>query len=312
MELYHLKTFLSVAETGNLTKAAQQLFTSQPAISAHIKAIEEELGIALFSRNAKGMILTKEGAMLKDEASKVLESFGCFIQKARQVKKQVTGEARIAVNSDPEFLRLHDLFKSMKSSCPDLKFNVTKSTSGEILDDIKAGKIDGGFAYGKNPHPEVKVMELQTSSVVIVGPFSLSGELDKASWQELACMPWILQSIYCPFNTILKEIFEKQGLKPLKVAISDDEDTMLTLSSAGIGLTLMEETRARKSAKSCEVAIWNKETFGIPLLFAYQRSRQSDPLIQAMLENLERIWNRSGDNEVYIQTDNKNYSGTES
>lgn len=290
MELYHLKTFLTVAETGNLTKAAQQLFISQPAISAQIKAIEEEIGVALFSRNAKGMLLTKEGRLLKDEASKVLESFDGFIQKTREVKNQITGEARIAINSDPEFLRLHNLFKSMKSSCPELEFNVTKSTSGEILDDIKAGKIDGGFTYGPNPHPEVMTFKLQTTKVVIVGPFSLADEIKKADWAELACMPWIFQSIYCPFNTILKEIFEKHGLKPLKVAISDDEDTMLTLSSAGFGLTLMEETRAKKSAENGEIAVWDREAFGIPLSFAYHKSKQNDPLVQAIKGNLKKIW----------------------
>lgn len=290
MELYHLKTFLTVAETGNLTRAAQQLFTSQPAISAQIKALEEEIGVALFLRNAKGMLLTKEGAMLREEASKVLDSFGFFVQKARQIKKEIRGEARIAINSDPEFLKIHDLFMTMKSACPDLEFNIMKSTSGEILDDVKAGKIDGGFAYGPNQHPEVKTMRLQVINVVIVAPASMYNEINNADWPELACMPWILQSIYCPFNTILKEIFEKRGLKPLKVAISDDEDTMLTLTSAGLGLTLMEETRARKSADNGEVVIWGKDAFGIPLSFAYLSSRSDDPLIQTIVETLEKIW----------------------
>lgn len=290
MELYHLKAFLTVAETGNLTKAAQQLFTSQPAISAQIKSLEEELGVTLFARNAKGMILTKEGSMLKEEASIVLESFGGFLSKAKLLKCNVTGEARIAINSDPEFLRLHDLFRSMKSSYPDLEFNVTKSTSGEILNDVKAGTIDGGFAYGTNPHPEIRLKKLQETTVVIVGPYSMADDISNADWKDLAAMPWIFQSMFCPFNTILKDIFHKHGLKPLKVAISDDEETMLTLSSAGIGLTLMEDKRARKSFENREIAIWDKESFRIPLSFAYLRSRKNDPLIIALLKNLERIW----------------------
>ncbi|MES9912641.1 MAG: LysR family transcriptional regulator, partial [Candidatus Sedimenticola sp. 4PFRAG1] len=54
MELYQLKTFVKVADEGHLTRAAEQLFTSQPAISAHIKALEEELGVVLFQRTPKG------------------------------------------------------------------------------------------------------------------------------------------------------------------------------------------------------------------------------------------------------------------
>jgi len=61
MELYQLKTFVTVAEEGHLTRAAERLFTSQPAISAHIKSLEEELGVTLFHRTPKGMQLTTEG-----------------------------------------------------------------------------------------------------------------------------------------------------------------------------------------------------------------------------------------------------------
>jgi DNA-binding transcriptional LysR family regulator len=61
VELYQLKTFVPVAEEGNLTRAAEKLFISQPAISAQIKALEEELRVELFRRSARGMTLT-EGA----------------------------------------------------------------------------------------------------------------------------------------------------------------------------------------------------------------------------------------------------------
>ncbi|MCP5237554.1 MAG: LysR family transcriptional regulator [Zoogloeaceae bacterium] len=53
MELYHLRTFVTVAEEGHLTRASERLFTSQPAVSAHIKALEEELGVTLFERTPR-------------------------------------------------------------------------------------------------------------------------------------------------------------------------------------------------------------------------------------------------------------------
>ena len=61
MELYHLRTFVTVAEEGHLTRASERLFTSQPAVSAHIKALEEELGVTLFDRTPRGMQLTPAG-----------------------------------------------------------------------------------------------------------------------------------------------------------------------------------------------------------------------------------------------------------
>ena len=58
MEIYQLRTLLAVAREGSITRAFERLFLSQPAISAHIKAMEDELGIALFERTPRGMSLT--------------------------------------------------------------------------------------------------------------------------------------------------------------------------------------------------------------------------------------------------------------
>jgi DNA-binding transcriptional LysR family regulator len=64
MELYQLRIFLTIARTGNLTRAAERLNASQPAVSSQIKALEEELGVTLFARTPRGMELTQEGRIL--------------------------------------------------------------------------------------------------------------------------------------------------------------------------------------------------------------------------------------------------------
>ena len=84
MELYHLKTFVTVAEEQHLTRAAERLFTSQPAISAHIKALEEELRLTLFERTPKGMQLTPRASNCSS-ARAALAAAGDFVLHARQM-----------------------------------------------------------------------------------------------------------------------------------------------------------------------------------------------------------------------------------
>jgi DNA-binding transcriptional LysR family regulator len=67
MELYRLRTFLAVADEQNLTRAAERLHISQPSVSTHIKALEEGLGVTLFIRTPKGMILSQEGSLIKSK-----------------------------------------------------------------------------------------------------------------------------------------------------------------------------------------------------------------------------------------------------
>jgi DNA-binding transcriptional LysR family regulator len=64
MELYQLRSFAAVAELGHLTRASERLHISQPAVSAQIKALEDELGVALFERVSSGMVLTSAGRKL--------------------------------------------------------------------------------------------------------------------------------------------------------------------------------------------------------------------------------------------------------
>lgn len=72
MEFYQLRTFTMVAEEGHLTRAARRLNASQPAVSAHIKSLEDELRVSLFLRTPKGMVLTDAGKKLKAHADKAL------------------------------------------------------------------------------------------------------------------------------------------------------------------------------------------------------------------------------------------------
>ena len=72
MELYQLRSFAAVAELGHLTRAAERLHVSQPALSAQIKALEDELAVVLFERGAGGMSLTAAGRQLLPEAERVI------------------------------------------------------------------------------------------------------------------------------------------------------------------------------------------------------------------------------------------------
>ena len=74
MEFYHLRSFVAVAQTGNLTQAAKRLYTTPPAISAHIKSLEDELSTPLFIRSSKGMALTDKGQLLLKKAQITLDS----------------------------------------------------------------------------------------------------------------------------------------------------------------------------------------------------------------------------------------------
>ena len=98
MEFYHLRSFVVVAQTGNLTLAAKQLYTTPPAVSAHIKALEEELQVPLFIRTSKGMKLTEKGELLLKKAQKTLDSAFDLVNAAASSQDEIVGTFRLALN----------------------------------------------------------------------------------------------------------------------------------------------------------------------------------------------------------------------
>jgi DNA-binding transcriptional LysR family regulator len=106
MELYQLRSFAAVAELGHLTRAAERLHVSQPALSAQIKALEDELSVALFERGASGMTLTAAGRQLLPEAERVIAAAQTMKSEALALRGEVTGRIRLGTVADPEFIRL--------------------------------------------------------------------------------------------------------------------------------------------------------------------------------------------------------------
>jgi len=109
MELYQLKTFVAIAEEGSLTRAAERVFTSAPAVSAQLKALEDELGVKLFERMPRGMVLTEAGERLLDEARRTLDSALRMRSAAERLRGAAQGVVRFGTVVDPVSLRLGEV-----------------------------------------------------------------------------------------------------------------------------------------------------------------------------------------------------------
>ena len=85
MDIRRLRYFLAVADSGHITRAAEQLGLQQPPLSQQIRALEEHLGVALFKRHAKGVTLTHAGLELQGEARRIVDSVDRLEQRMRQL-----------------------------------------------------------------------------------------------------------------------------------------------------------------------------------------------------------------------------------
>ncbi len=290
MELYQLKTFVAVAEEGNLSRAAERLFLSQPAVSGQIKALEEELGLALFLRTPRGMEPTPAGLLLQERAQATLKSAEEFLHQARAVSGRLSGPFRLGHNTDPEYLRIFRVAQEVQRERPGIELELFKANSGEIRQDLESGRLDAGYIYGPSPHPTVRVELLTRPRLLLTMPAAWGEQCRALPLAEVTARGWLWTPPTCPFHQGVENFLKGLGVVPNRVLSVDDEDMIVTLLRANKGASFLREDRALDLAGRGEAHIWQGEALTIPVHVAYLARRANDPLLRAVLACVRRAW----------------------
>lgn len=295
MELYQLRTFAMVADEGNLTRAAKRLHASQPAVSAHIKALEDELGVNLFIRTPKGMELTSRGRRLREHAGQIISATTALESEAAKMRGILHGALRIGINTAPETLRIAELFASMHYQHPDLDLHLRQAMSGEILEKLELDELDAGFLFGDIPSEKIYGIELQQMDLVIVGPPSLQERFQQKRPEEFHSSAWILTPDNCPWRPISSRFFQKLGFTPKQAALTDDESTIRSMVHSGAGLSFMLRQEVEIGNRSDRLAIWDHEPLPLPLYIGCLQRRKEEPQLQTLFSILSTIWGSHGE-----------------
>jgi len=291
MELYHLRTFVAVAETGNLSRAAERLHLSQPAVSAHVKSLEEELGVGLFTRTAKGMDLTDSGRRLTLTAREALRRAQDLLTQAKALRSAVSGDIVLSRNTDPEFLRLPRMLAELAREHPEALVHIDCRDSYDVVSDLKKGRTHAGFAYGCfDAEPQVTALPLGVASVRVVGPRDWEERLASATVRDLARLPWVWFHESCPFVVMAQNLIAEEGLPPNTAAVINDEHTIRSLVASGLGLSLLREDMARSAVPGGELAIWPGGALAIPINLVALTRRLGEPEVKAAMAAASTAW----------------------
>ena len=293
MDILKLRSFVMVARLGHLTRAAEKLFLTQPAVTAHIKAIEQEIGLALFDRAPGKITLTRAGEILLAEAEHVLAVFEGFASKARQIKGEIAGSLLIASIDDADFVRLGNLLASLRDALPLLQAKTRMVLAEDVLDGLVGNSFDAGFYIGPVEHPDLAALPLRTITYCTVAPIALATSIAGAGWRDIAALPWIAAPHRSHVALLLRELFARQGVLPNEAVECDQLPSMLDLVRSGLGLGLVREDLALDAVERGEVVLWPHGRIDGMLSFVYRLARENDPAIVGMLSVVHDHWQLS-------------------
>ena len=249
MELYQLRSFAAVAESGHLTRAADRLHISQPALSAQIKALEDELGVALFERLPSGMELTPAGRSLLPEAQKVVAAAQVLRSHASAFKGEVAGRVRVGTVSDPEFIRVGDLLAQAVDVVPAARNRAAQRGFRCGLREGARRRARREFLL-RQPHPSDRRRHSACALLPIASSRRWRGASasTNAPWDEIVAMPWIMTPPISTHSALAGELFREHGVSPARRVEADHEAVISSLVMAGLGVSLMREDLAIAAA----------------------------------------------------------------
>lgn len=291
MDIIQLRAFVTVAHEGNLTRAAERLHVTQPAVSLQIKSLQAALELQLFHRSSSGMNLTEEGVKLLPYAERVLASFAEFRKGAEAMNTTLSGSLALGTILDPEFTRLGVFLKQLVESYPQLSTELRHGMSGWVAQEIKAGRLDLGFYLGR-PGKEFHAQTLTSFSYAVVAPQGWKSRVTGKDWPALAKLPWIWTPAESVHSRMLGQVFAQHHIVPNKVALVDQEPSMLDLVKSGVGLSLIRESIALREAHAHGLVIADRVSLASELSFICLARRRNEPVISTVFSLLESLWQR--------------------
>lgn len=324
MDIQTLRIFAAVAREGNLSRAADKLALTQPAVSLQIKGLQAATGLTLFTRSAQGMNLTRDGAALLPLAEKVLAAQGDFKNAAASLHTQVRGRLRIGTILDPEFTRLGAFLKVLVEMAPQVETELRQAMSGEVLAQIERGELDVGFYLGtpdqslgvndfeSNRPPALSrraqgainsvanqqdsraslfaVRELTHFTYRVLAPAGWGPQVRGKGWKALAALPWIATPPASAHHRLLASVFGPLGVEPHRVALVDQEASMLDLVKSGVGLSLVRDSIAMRESHAAGLVIADQVSLQSVLCFVSLRAQRQAPVVASAWKALEAVW----------------------
>ncbi|MFT6533961.1 MAG: DNA-binding transcriptional LysR family regulator [Limimaricola cinnabarinus] len=295
-DLRSLHSFVTVAREGNVSRAAALLHLTQPAVSLQLKRLSEYTGLVLFRRTARGLELTRDGETLLKKAERVLEAVEEFSHAARRMTGTLSGTLRIGTIVDPDFIRLGRFLAELLEAAPGLQAELVHGMSGDVPVRLQRGEIDMGFMLDESladmpvQGAPFHHQTLTRFRYLVIAPAGWERRVAGLGWAGLAELPWVGTPPASVHHRLLERRFRETGAEQNRVALVDQEPSMLAMVRSGVGLSLCRESIALYEKQANGLVVVEGMPLDTTLAVLVPETRRYEPAIDLSLVLLSRIW----------------------
>nr|WP_279537137.1 LysR family transcriptional regulator [Aestuariicella hydrocarbonica] len=250
--------FMRVAEDGSLTKASGVLRIAQPALSRQIRLLEEELGVTLFTRTARGMLLTEEGEYLRSAIAGPLRELDMALHNIRSMGATMAANFTLGLPPGLTDSLAMPVIQALRETFPNIRLCVVEGATGVLIDWLGRGVIDFAILEESSRNDRLTEERIATLPLVIVGPQSSPlphhGDIPHSSALQL---PLVLPSHHLGVRGAINDVAAKSHCA-LKISTETDSHRLIAdLVAGGSGYTLMPECYLTQKLAEHALKTWS-------------------------------------------------------
>lgn len=240
MRLSQLETLIHVAELGSLSRAAERLHIAQPALSRQVRMLERELGVRVFDRHGRGMVLTEPGHEVLRHAYRVFGELDEIRSVAAEGDTGLRGHLSVGLPPTVSDLLTLPLVTAMTERHPHATLRVVSAYSRFLLDWLRRGDIDLAVLYEGNPIRTLRTVALLDEELHLIGPAAAGLSIDSpVPFADLAGAQMLLPSRGHGLRNLVDAAASEAGVDLTVRVEADSYSTLKDLVKAGHGMTIL-------------------------------------------------------------------------
>jgi DNA-binding transcriptional LysR family regulator len=253
MTLEQLRIFLAVAEHLHFTRAAEELYITQPAVSAAVNSLEREYGLKLFHRVGRHIEITEAGVLLQMEAQRILAQVALTERGLRELNNLQRGELKLGASLTVGNYWLPDKISQFKHEYPGIFVNCTLGNAEEICEGTATGRFDLGLVTGAvksslRDHLEQEIVGSERLQVV-VGRSHPWFERSEIFLEELLTTTWIMREPGSGAQQMFEQALQKWGIDPIDlnvILVLSSSEMVKAVVESGVGAAAIPELMIKK------------------------------------------------------------------
>ena len=283
MESSDLRVFEAVARSGSITGASEELHTVQSNVTTRIRLLEDELGVALFRRHSRGVVLTSAGERLLPYAIKIARLLN---EAANVVGDNATPRGRLQIGSleTTAGIRLPPILSAYRQKFPVVNLSLTIGTTGHLIEEVLASRLEGAFVAGAVEHAEIVETQVFTEEMVLVTSpkFRSLAQFVRSSHG----INILVLREGCSYRTRLERLLKENGVASFDQLEFGTIDGIFGCAREGLGITMMPRSVSERAAQNGKLGIHalGREEALVPTMFIRRRDAVMSAALSRFLE----------------------------